>query len=170
MNYEESKVKPRLPEYAMIQGIEWTEREIVFISLITNIAMEGGWNTTYQMNIQDCTRILKGLGERPTVWKNLRKIFDIGILNKYTVSITPHQTKMNHLGFPKIYRGEPVVLKDIKVLMVWYYLVGRLSCGDVLGEPDTPTSAQKIRWTQKDEGKRLARNLEYQVEWPLDKT
>lgn len=163
---DQSRVKPQVPAYVMEKGIEWSDREIIFISLIFNLAREGGWNTVYYMHAKDAGRILKGYGSRPVVYDNLREVFDIGILNDYTIMIRPHKQEKYHQHLPLIWRGEPVTITDGPALLMWYYLVGRLSCGEVLGEPSTPVDGKALVWKSTEEGKVLSRILENQIEWP----
>lgn len=173
MIYEESLVRPRIPRYVIDTSIEeefeWREEEIMFISLITNISLlsDKGWETTYYMNAQDAAKVLRRLPEFDKTWVRLRKVFDIGVLNKYTISITPHRTDL-HLGQPIVYRynDDKYIIKDVKNLMTWYYLVGRLSGGDVLSEPDTPVHGFKLAWTESYEAERLSGILRHQIKWP----
>jgi len=161
-----STVRPQLPRYAMEQGIEWNQRELIFISLIWNIATVGGWDTTYYMNTQDASRILNAYGSKNTIWKKLRTIFDIGVMNEYTLSITPHEVDRMHHGMPIQYTEKPVIITEGGALQMWYYLVGRLSCGNVLSDVERIKHGKHLVWNQHQEGKLLSGRLEKQIQWP----
>lgn len=160
-----STVRPELPRYAMEMGIEWNQRELIFISLIWNIAWAGGWDTTYYMNTQDASRILNAYGSKNTIWKKLRNVFDIGVMNEYTLSITPHKVEKMNLGMP-IKWHETVIITDGSCLQMWYYLVGRLSCGNVLEDVERIKHGKHLVWSQHQEGKFLSSRLEKQIQWP----
>lgn len=163
---EKSKCRVRLPQHMFDMDIEWTDREKIFVSLMMNITYHNGWNCTYYMNAQDAGRILGGHGNLQNCYKKLRKLFVIGIINDYTISITPMKTKHMHAKMPiRAVCPEQATIKDVDSLLMWYYLVGRLSAGNIVEDHDKTINKQVV-WTKHEDGKLMGRFLEYQIEWP----
>jgi len=162
---EDSRCRVRLPQHMFDNDIEWKDREKVFVALFMNLTYHGGWNTTYYINAQDCGRILAGHASYPNIWKNLREIFVIGVINEFTISVTPKKVGRYHAKMPVKAPNDMCIIKDVDALLMWYYLVGRLSAGNVV-EDHSETTNKQVVWTKNEDGKLMDRLLEYQIEWP----
>lgn len=121
-------VRLYIPKLAADMDIEWTDREKVFLAFMLELSYVEGWETAYYMHTTDFTRIL---GTHPAKLinslVNLRQVFKIAQLSKYTVRIQGISQPKYFLG--TVPKSDLQRITDYKAIAMWYYLAGHMVKG-----------------------------------------
>ncbi len=121
-------VRVYIPKYISDMGIEWSDRELVFLAFMLEVSYAEGWETAYYMHNTDFTRIL-GYHSLKVEAKlpKFRPAFKIAKLSDHTIRIQGKSPDKYFDG--NIVRSELKLLTDYKAIAIWYYLAGHMVKG-----------------------------------------
>lgn len=146
----------KVPEFVANHD-DWLDDELLFMSFMHWSMDQNNINTQFYMYAQDVSIFLGCYNNCRGTWdnilSNIRRVFEVGRLNEFTVTFHYNHELLNHI---QDIETIDVEITDPMVITRWSYLVGRIGKGkDIFEEHDNrlyykqPHTAQSVWWKQQ---------------------